>query len=428
MNPLAWHCTVPVEVELKDSSDRQFRLTDLVTGRTVPSFRKGHWLYFVAPDLPPLGFKKFETAAGSDGTRIPGTSDLRMTESSIENSSYRIRADHETGQITSIVDKHQQRELVRAGGIPFGGPVVQRGYMDQTFEPIHATGVTIAVDDERPVRLVLSLLRPGEVVEKTEYILWSGVDRIDIAHTVHLDALRPPPEVEVFATGFPLSFSGTATPYMDILGGFLRGPAERLAGALTDVYSIRRAAALSDGATSVSFAAADSRIVFWRYDSLSGSSTLLANLVTNFPVAWNRNESNAGRLRLRFALSSNTGPFDPDMTTRLGWEMQTDFFSRPTLIRRVPAQQSYLSVTGNSAVLSGLKRGSAPGETVLRITNVDPVNTTRATLSSSVFLPGRITQATMFERPGKMLSIADSTATIDLGPSETKTLLIQKNP
>jgi hypothetical protein len=425
-NPLSWPCTVPVEVELKDSSDRQFRLTDMATGRAIPSFRRDHSLFFIAPNLPSMGFKKFRTALAPEGPPTPQSSDLLLTTSSLENTAYRISFDPSTGRVTSILDKRAQRELVRSKGIPFCEPVIQQGYADQTFESLQGSRSVVSLSDERPVRLVLSLFRQGEVVEKTEYILWSGVDRIDVAQTVHLESLRPPREVEVYAAGFSLAFDGKATPYLDILGGFLAGPDQRLPGSLKDVYSIRRSAAISDGRFSVSLAAADSRIVFWRTDSLSGKSTLLANLATNFPLEWNRNEANAGRIRLRFALSSNSGPVDPDRTSRLGWEFQTVFSNRYTLLRSNPSEQSYLSVAGPGALMTGLKRGSQSSSAVIRVTNVNPVLPTTAQVTSSVFLPGRITSATLYEKPGMSFTTTDTTITVKLGPSETQTLLLQK--
>jgi hypothetical protein len=138
------------------------------------------------------------------GTSAPVRNDLVMTASSIENGAYRIGFDERSGEITSLLDKRQQRELIKRGRIPFNGPLVQQGYLDQTFDPLPVNRTRIATSDQRPVRLVLSVIRPGEVVERTDYTLWSDVDRIDIAHTVHLDSLRAPAEVEVYAAGFPL--------------------------------------------------------------------------------------------------------------------------------------------------------------------------------------------------------------------------------
>jgi alpha-mannosidase len=426
MNPLSWRCTVPVELELKDSSDKQLQLTDMVTGRVVPSFRKGHRLSFVASDLPPLGFRKYATAFVAPNHMNVSSGNLRISAASIENGYYRIGFDSNTGQVTTIHDKHTSRELFSLGRAPFNEPLVETGITGRGFRRVTGAETRCIVTDERPVRCILSIQRPGELVENTDYVLWDGIDRVDVTHTVNLERLRPPDEVEVYAAGFPFAFAGQPSAYMDILGGFANTARDRLPGALKDIYSTRRSAALTDGRTSISLAAADSRILFWKHDSLTGRQILLANLVTNFPVAWNRNEANNGNLRLRFAFKGSDGPFDADGTARLGWELQAEYPARYTLVRRNPAEESLLSVAGRNIVLTELKRGIAPDDVVLRVTNVSPDSSAEATITSSWLLPASVSTSTLLETGAKQSGASGASVRSTLGPSEIRTFLFRK--
>jgi hypothetical protein len=426
VNPLSWQCTVPVEIELKDSSDLQLQLTDPLSGRIVPSFRMGHRLSFVAPDLPPMGFRKFFTSPGKRGGPDPDSQELRLTGASIENRAYRITFDPLGGQVTSIVDKHSGGEMLSSRGMAFNEPVVQTGFAERGYRRASGEGGRCAVTDERPVRLALSILRPGGVVEKTEYVLWTGIDRVDIIHTVNLEQLRPPKEVEAYAAGFPFAFEGSSVAFMDLLGGFARVPDERLPGALNDIFSIRRSAAVTDGRKCIALAAVDSRILFWKRDSLAGGPVLMVNLVNNFPLEWNRNEANAGRLRLRFGFRKMPGGFDADGTARFGWEVQTDFFARATLLRKVPAQMSYLAVAGRNALLTGLKRSTSSDDIILRVTNVSPDSGTDAIITSPLLLPAEAYRSTLLETNRTQIGISGQHLRISLKPSEIQTIVLRK--
>jgi len=426
MNPLSWRCSVPVEIELKDSSDTQMLITDFATGRVVPSFRKAHRLAFVA-DLPPMGFRKFAAALMAPGSHHRSEGDLRITASSIENSSYRLTVDTNAGRLISIHDKKLQRELLASRGIPFNEPMIETGVLGRGFTPGPVPTVSCVVTDERPVRCIVSILRPGGIVERTDYILWNGIDRVDVTHTVNLEQLRPPDEVEVYAAGFPFAFLDAPIAYMDILGGYANAARDRLPGTLKDIFSIRRSAGVTDGRISISFAAADSRILFWKHDSLAGKSALMANLVTNFPIAWNRNEANAGRLHLRFAFTSRAGSFDADATARLGWELQAEFFGRYTLLRKTPAEKSLLSVAGRNVLLTGVKQGENTGDIVLRVTNVNPDSTALGIVESPVLLPADVLESTLLETGLKAGGSTGASIRTSLQPSETKTLILRKS-
>ena len=201
-NPLSWSCDVPLDVEAKDSSGVQFAVADMASGRPVPSYREGNHLFLIASSVPSFGFKKF--ALRQMAGPVPGTGELRMTQTAIENQYYRITVDPASLRVVSIRDKELDREIVEAGASPFDEPLRRTPFIGGKYEVVGGGSSSIAVIDQRPVRVILSISRPGQLFERTEYILWNNLKRVDIQHEVNLERLQPPPTAEVYAVGFPL--------------------------------------------------------------------------------------------------------------------------------------------------------------------------------------------------------------------------------
>src|SRR5690606_24785071 len=104
----------------------------------------------------------------------------------------------------------------------------------------------VTVRDERPARVVLTVERDGSVVARTEYTLWQGLDRVDIAHVVDLAGLGETDQLEEYGVAFPFAMDDPDAR-LDVLGGFLDPASDRFEGVGHDAHSIRRSAVLFDG-------------------------------------------------------------------------------------------------------------------------------------------------------------------------------------
>jgi alpha-mannosidase len=425
-NPLSWRCDIPLELELKDSSTQQFWLVDLATGRDVPSFRAGHNLLFVAPAVPPLGFKKFSLRQLRAGSTMPW-SGLIISATTIENRYYTITIDPGTRRVVSIRDKKTYRELIRKGSVPFNEPLVRRMYVDDAFTAASAEGVDIIMRDERPARVTLVVKRRNHLFESSEYRLWSEVDRVDVVHNVDLGQLRAPEQAEEYVVGFPFALAGSGVR-VDILGGNLRIPGERLPGALNDVVSIRRSAGVAEEEYMVAWATVDGRVAYWKSATRGRSPIILANIVNNFPTQWNRNEENKGILKYRFAFRSLPTRYDAETTARLGWEANTEFFAYRTWLRSAPAETSYMSVAGRNVLLTTLKTGESGSGLVIRLVNVSPDSAARAVVSSPLLRTMKAFAGNLYEERGTEIPMLAASVEVFLRPSETKTVLFEKRP
>jgi hypothetical protein len=442
-NPLSSACDVPVSLELKDSTADQFAVTTMAGDRSVPSYRGGRFLNMVVPGVPPLGYKKLSirpapalpsiesSAAGSLSSRWPPQSlvrragDLRISASSVENQFYRLTFDPVTRAIASITDIELHREIIAPEGPRFGEPLKQEWFIGKDFAAVKADSMSLTILDERPARVVVSISRPGNLIDRTRYILWNNVKRVDIEHDVVLDRLRSPATAETYAVGFPFALK-TPDVRMDVAGGFLSVPRDRLPGAITDAYAIRRSAGLSDGTMSVAWSAADSRVVYWQPDRSGRAPLLLAVLVNNFPDAWNRHEENRGRLTFRFSVSTYAGAFDAGKTARLALEAQTEFPAYRSWFRPQPAETSFVSVTGDNVMLHALKPADAGDAVVLRVMNVSPGSAATASVSSALFGGCVAYESDVWERKGSPISVRDGRFEVRLRPSEIRTVRLER--
>jgi alpha-mannosidase len=199
-NPLAWERSEMATVQLPEGDFNEYAVFDL-NGREVPSqiFASGKFareLIFFAEKIPSLGYSLYELrrqkAAGK-------TSDLLISQNTLENNFFRVVIDAESGWIKSILDKRNGKEILRG----FGNELQILEDKPSAWDAwnIGLTGVKypsklrrIEVVENGPVRAVLRLVRdylkpgvkkdfPTEDFPSTfftqDVILYSGVDRID---------------------------------------------------------------------------------------------------------------------------------------------------------------------------------------------------------------------------------------------------------
>lgn len=373
---------VPVEVEFPRESPQRYRVVDPTTEEELPSRHDDHTLRFVARDLPALGYKKLRLEARVDGY-APGP--LQASATTIESEAYRLVADPATGALTSVIDKRTGAELVRAdAALPFGAPVMAVLNDPAGFVPMSGS-VRVTVEDERPARLRLVVEREG-VVSRVAYTLWAGLDRVDVEASVDLEALAPVDVTEEYGLAFPFDLSDP-TAHLGLLGGFVDPARDRLDGIGHDAYALRQSLALTDAERTVSWAAADSRVVRLREIEGEAAPTVVAILANHFPVAWNRNEENEGVWLLRFAFTSERGGFDAAATDAFGRAFVQPAPAFHTWLTAAEPVRSFLDLDGGPVHLLAFQ----PTEdgVLVRLQNPRP----DAPASVRVHLPGHAVTA-----------------------------------
>ena len=383
-NALNWSRDAPVEVEFPRENTHQYRVIDLNSKMEIPSHYGGYTLRFVARDLPPMGYKKVRLERRTRSQSDPGEA-LQTHDCTIANTYFRIGGDCQAGRITHIVDLESGETLIdNDDQSTFGRPLRADSLFSLSFETMDVDEVKMFVRDERPARLVLVAEREDHLFAQTEYVLWENLDRVDVQHTVNLELLVSPSQVEDYSVAFPFAISNQEAA-VEVLGGFLEAETDRFPGIEHDAFAPRRSVAIHNSTQTISWAAVDSRVARLRKEASGDRITIYANLVNNFPENWNRWEPNEGTLDFRFSFTSDDISFQPAATSRFGWEINTPPVTRYTWLRSIPAQESFLAVHGHQVVLLSLKPSSDRNGVVLRLMNMDPEKPAEAQVFSSLF-------------------------------------------
>ena len=421
-NALGARRDAPVEVEFPREAGRRYRVVDPVTEEEIPSHQEEHVLRFVAPDLPSLGYKKLRLEPRREEA-MP--SPLAISEHAIENEHYRLVVDPATGALASVTDRRTGAELVRPdAALPFGVPARSVFGDEAGFVPMDEA-VSVRVEDERPARVRLVVERTG-IVPRVAYTLWNGLDRVEVEADVDLEALGPVEVTETYGLAFPFALAGPQA-HLGLLGGFVRPERDRLDGIGHDAFSLRQSLALTDAARSVSWAAADSRVVYLR-DTGEAAPTVVAVLANHFPPAWNRNEENAGTWPLRFAFTHRPvgpdGGFDAAFTDGFGRAFAQAPAVEPTWLTAADPVRAFLDLDGDSVRLLAFQP-DGDDAVLVRLQNPRP----DAEASVRLAVPGRaVTAAERVTFLGESLAplpLGDDGAVVRLGPNELITIRLR---
>jgi hypothetical protein len=427
-NPHSWRSTLPVTLELRDSSDVQYEVSDMGSSAVLPAFRAGHRLLFTTPGVPSLGFKKFSLRAVGPRRPDPG-SELVADSGMIANKHFRVAFVPGTGKITAIRAGGADREILDTLSVlGFSEPLRESPFEGKPNARMASGKVSARLVDERPARVALEIRRDGELFERSTFALRSGSERLEITHLVNLKRLSEPATAESYGVAFPF-LSGGARCEAEILGTTFDPDRDRLPGVTHEGIAMRRAASLSDGRLTVTITSPDCRVFFWKQEPSGDRKTLVANLVNNFPRAWNRNEEKWGTLEFRFAITAREGGFDASDAARTGWEDCTEPLAVHTLLRAAPAESSLVTVEGDGVILTTMKQADDGKGIILRLVNPDRNRPAEAVVASKLFRGMRANACTLLEECRQGAAIAPGgpagSFRVQLKPNEHATLRLQ---
>ena len=331
-------------------------------------------LAFWAADIPPLGAKRFQFAAGAANE---GGS-AKAEGNTLSNEHVRLVVDGNRGAIGSLT----------AEGIP-GDLVDQRedlGLNDYLYvasrdpKDIHRNqGARIAVRDRGP--LVASLLvessAPGCRQLSRELRVIAGTRRVEITNVVDKEQIRTKEAVHF---GFPFNVPG-GEMRLDIPWATIRPELDQLPGACRNYLSIGRWIDVSNHEYGVTWATLDAPLVeigairvdvTSPFDSkawlqhLEPSQTFYSYVMNNY---WETNykASQQGPTPFRYALEIH-GRFDPAAPQRFGIERSQPLIAVPA-DPESPVCASLLSIDPVSVIVTSLKPAADGKAYLLRLFN-----------------------------------------------------------
>ncbi len=372
-NMLSWARTDIVEAEpppaIKATAVQDPRTGQIFPIQALPSGK----VRFVAPDVPPLGYKTFPLV-------ITESVPLRRVEADdrrLENRHYRLKI-NEQGIIASIWDKDTDRELVAgADHLGFGRllwyqPRPHREFNlgdefpDQTelYEGLSVPGEIldlpgsvpqIRVEARGPVSASLVIEREvdGPFHLRQEITLHAETKRVDISYLLMPRATVTAPKTRLAYLYFP--FSLTAPRFrLEVPGALLAPEEEQLTGTCRDFLASQHWAAVYNADQTILVSALDTPLVEMGNEAPTYQQFLrhwrAQKAAMWFPIlslspAGGGTDSPYSRgkpLTFRFAITSHAGPLNPKLALHSGWGALNPLFSSilpPHQVGVLPSEQ-----------------------------------------------------------------------------------------
>lgn len=195
-NGLSWPRTDRVTLpyaqwqELAAPGGSRAPLIDLETGQpvTLQGSADGQSLLFLAQNVPAFGYRLYGFAPDTEATAPPPTSIRAGNE--IENNAYRITVDEATGNILSIYDKVNGRELVDDSAEMGFNQLLRADQGNAVvwgdWEPVPTGAVTVTVSGG-PVQSELTIVHAAFPISETVITLLNDVPRVEIRNTIDHD-------------------------------------------------------------------------------------------------------------------------------------------------------------------------------------------------------------------------------------------------
>lgn len=412
-NPLAWTRSIPVTVALNAGPIAGlgvFDVVDLVSGiaRPIQILQNGQFA-FVAADVPAVGYRTYRLA--TRGGSFPGAG--RLSGLRLQNEYYTATLDPATGSVVSLLDRASARELVSPDG------QFNQYRFNSTFPP---SGFQVTASDSGPVVQTLTLqgIASGSNSYQTTVRLWGGVKRVEMLNGY--DKLSP---TATEGVDFAFHF-GLASPELryEIPFGAVRLYADELSGFRSNHYAVRHWMNVSSGTDgyAATLSTASAPVVANPSGSFSGAVRMLVS----YTSASGAYRAGIGPLSMNFSLSTNTGGFQPDSSTRASYD-----FLAPAPVRVLPAnrqgtldpgQMSWLTVTPERIVLVTMKGAEDRNGIILRLFNPMP-----ADVPATLRFPSNVLSAeetTPSEVHAQSLPFSGKDIVTQFGPREVKTIRV----
>jgi alpha-mannosidase len=370
-NPLAWPRTdlVTFDVQMPGAPKSALVVLD-PQGRSLPFEEISrdlsthtYRLLVEVKDVPSLGYEVLHVAPG--GASAP--TDLGASGLTLENSALRVTVDPATGCITSLYHKVERFESIAAGGC---GNQLQafkdtpKDYdawnIDADFDKqvtLLDKADSVGLIEKGPLRASIRVVRTWQNSKFVEDIsLYAGLDRVDVTNNIDWHETHV-----LLKAAFPLAASESEATY-EIPYGSIDRPTTRSnswEAAKFEVPALRWAD-LGDGNHGFSL------INESKYGYDAKGNVLRLSLLRS--PTWPDPEADRGHHQFRYSLYPHSRDWKQALTVRRGYE-----FNYPLRASQVeahvgslPAQHSFLGITGDNVVLTALKKAEDGDALLLR--------------------------------------------------------------
>ena len=430
LNMASWPRTDLLEVSLPEG----ISLVDLPSS----TCRLGKTTLAVVRDVPSCGYRVLRVGPKAD---TPIARPLQGTR--IESRYYRLQFAPDTGEITSLVDKELDRELVD-GEAPYR--LNQYLYVSggEDSRIIRNQGSPAELVISSPPKATLRAVKLGELGERmiiqstaemtpaitTEVTVWNELKRVDITNRLTKTKTF---DKEAIYFAFPFMAHNPTFRYEAPLA--IQRPDEHmLPGACLDWFTVQHFVQIETSDAAVTWSTPDAPLVCfgdinrgkWQTELPLTTGHLYAYVMNNYWYT-NYQPGQGGELAFRFSITSDAKA-DVVQSARFGWAASNPLISVETQAqadRPLPSGSSSLvQIDQSNVLLVGMKRAESGAGLVLRLWEIAGQPTTVQVRLSRVPFE-KATACSLVEVRQNPLEVQDGSVRVPIRASGVATVLLE---
>ena len=411
VNPLSWERTDVVQVHVnRDLLAKGFRLEDAANSRVLPWQKLEETeIEFLVENVPSLGYHRYRMVpAAAPQASAPA---VTVAGSVIESRFYKVTVD-ENGDIVSIFDKEQARELVNARSKFQFNRLTRAEFADtfsgkNVYHPLACGAVTVA-GEPGALSGKLVVTREGSLHVTTKIVLYDRLKRIDLIHVLDrakFGQVSGAKEADHYFLPFPFDLSlADLEVRVESTSTFLSPATSYLPGVVIGPFCSQHGVDLRDKTFGLVLANRQAAVV--DFGDLGGFKTRFApsepTLISRLLMKCNQAgtsdqgvvmlpevEPGADRyLRYEYSLTSAPSGFDPIAAVHFGWESNIPLLA--TFIEKQAGplarpSESFFALDKPNVMLVDVKRADFgnPSDYILRLQEIAGLPETRVTVHSA---------------------------------------------
>jgi alpha-mannosidase len=433
-NPLSWERSEICYLDLpKEYSEKNFKIID-EKKQEIPFqiIEENKKIAFSAKNIPSIGYKVFYLVESKTPADFKGG--VKISNGEIENDFFKVKVDSKTGNISSIFDKINNKEVLKS-----------EGNLLQIFEDkplyydaweIRYTGKKWELDETKGIKITESGPLVGKIRVSKDFLgdgksrriptagfpssfftqdvtLYDGVPRIDI--NMGADWWE---EHKLLKASFPVNVENKKATY-EIPNAAVERPTTRNNNWEKARYEVPALqwADLSDNNYGVSLLNNSK----YGYD-IEGNRMRLTLL--RAPTSPDPN-ADRGKHKFTYSIYPHKGDWKEAGTVQKGYElnnpMVVQFVERSK--GELPLSYSMLGATGNNIIILAVKKAESGNAIIVRLyESTGKPYTGNITLP---FMPKSVSEVDLLERLVSELKFNMKTLSVTLKPFETKTIKIE---
>ena len=442
-NSQAWERNDLVKVPLGDLP-KFFDIVNPATGKPVryQKLEDGNVL-FLAEKVPGLGYKVYQVVSRKDEPQFTGS--MSATANTLENGYFKLTFDA-TGSLSSIWDKHANRELVDAGApVKFNQLQAHTDTVLSSFTLLSSAALhskvgplmaEMVADGAKGVKGIESLQR--------RVILYDSLPRIDIENAVMRDTGGFKTDYHFV---FPFNIDNYTIRHEMPTGALLPGVSpdvkdtstEQLYSSSTDHYAVNRWVDISDNnAYGIAFSSLTAPMVSYgerrtmKFDATyNHKNPWIWSMIYNNHWFTNFQATQPGLTNFRYSFQPHDGKdWSEGGTPRIGAAvhnpLQAIAIKGSQAGAVAGASGSYMGISAQNVVLTTAKVAEANGEGLIFRFNENSGRNTTVTVDFSWFQPTSAQETDLVENDRSTLTLTQGKITFDIFASGWKTIRIKR--